>query len=373
MSVTVRPYRNTGGWEVDILFRLPNGRRHRERSKAPVSSKSGAQRWGEDRERHLLQHGLPQVKKEVPTLKDFASRFIDGHARANQQKPSAIAAKESILRVHLIPQLGSKKLDAVTTEDVQRLKQYLSGRAPKTVNNALTVLNTLLRKAVEWGVIEVMPCRIRLLSNPRTSTRFHDFMEFEGLVRSATALGWRAKLAVLLGGEAGLRLGEITALEWKDVDLAQRQLCVQRSEWHGHVTAPKGGRLRHVPLTAQLGEALRSHRHLRHARVLCDDAGEPLTAKMVSDLVRRAARSAELTNRGVHVLRHTFCSHLAMRGAPTRSIQELAGHREAGTTQRYMHLSPAAIEGAIRLLDAPRVPVSRGDMLETVEASSGKA
>ena len=53
---------------------------------------------------------------------------------------------------------------------------------------------------------------------------------------------------------------------------------------------------------------------------------------------------------GVHRLRHTFCSHLAMRGAPARAIQELAGHRDLITTLR-MHLSPAPVEGAIRLLD----------------------
>ena len=55
------------------------------------------------------------------------------------------------------------------------------------------------------------------------------------------------------------------------------------------------------------------------------------------------------------MLRHTFCSHLAMRGAPARAIQELAGHRDLTTTQRYMHLSPAALDSAIRLLDSPGV------------------
>ena len=70
---------------------------------------------------------------------------------------------------------------------------------------------------------------------------------------------------------------------------------------------------------------------------------------------------------GVHILRHTFCSHLAMRGAPARAIQELAGHQDLGTTQRYMHLSPAAIENAIRLLDGP---TARGDNLETEEEQS---
>jgi integrase len=63
--------------------------------------------------------------------------------------------------------------------------------------------------------------------------------------------------------------------------------------------------------------------------------------------------------------RHTFCSHLAMRGAPARAIQELAGHQDLSTTQRYMHLSPAAIEGAIRLLDSPISLPRRGDNGET--------
>lgn len=61
-------------------------------------------------------------------------------------------------------------------------------------------------------------------------------------------------------------------------------------------------------------------------------------------MVRRAARRATV-KAGVHILRHTFCSHLAMRGAPARAIPELAGHQDRGTTQCYMHLSPAAIGG----------------------------
>src|SRR5687767_7734742 len=118
MSVTIRPYRH-GGWEADIRFRLPNGRRYRERGKAPGTSKSVAQRWAEDRERHLLLHG-PQLKrrpaKEVPTLKEFATRFLDEHALANRQKPSGVASKESILRIHLVPALGCRKLDAIRNE-----------------------------------------------------------------------------------------------------------------------------------------------------------------------------------------------------------------------------------------------------------------
>ena len=361
--VKVRPYRR-GGWEVDIRGVLPDGTQRRERRRAPTTSKSGAQRWARTRERELLLPRPQAPRKEVPTLRAFAPRFLEGYARANRLKPSGIAGKESILRVHLIPALGAKRLDAITNEDVQRLKARLGQKAAKTVNNVLTVLNTLLRVATDWDVIGQMPCRIRLLATPKTVAAFHDFAAFERLVAAATAVDQRARLIALLGGEAGLRCGEMMALEWADVDLTLRQLSIARSDWKGHVTATKGGRPRHVPLTNRLHEALSRHRHLRGRRVLTRTDGRPLTQKMVQDFMKWAARRANLRP-GVHILRHTFCSHLAMRGAPARAIQELAGHQDLSTTQRYMHLSPAAMERAIRLLDEPAPVRSRGDIVET--------
>ena len=87
-------------------------------------------------------------------------------------------------------------------------------------------------------------------------------------------------LLVLLGGEAGLRCGEMMALEWADIDLDKRQLCVARSEWKGHVTMPKGGRLRYVPLTRRLAEALRGSVTYA-ARGCCAWRWQPLTQKVV--------------------------------------------------------------------------------------------
>ena len=133
--------------------------------------------------------------------------------------------------------------------------------------------------------------------------------------------------------------------------LVTGQVSVQRAVWNGHVTVPKGGRVRHVPLTTRLATTLRTHRHLRGVRVLTTKE-RALTQRMVQHVILRMARRAHVPQ-GVHILRHTFCSHLAMRGAPARAIQELAGHRDLSTTQRYMHLSPAAKGAAIRLLDEP--------------------
>ena len=89
---------------------------------------------------------------------------------------------ESILRWHLVPRLGSKHLDAITNEQVPRLKLALTQRAPTTVNNVLTVLSTLLKKAVEWGELARLPCAIKLLPNPKTTMGFHDFDQYERLL-----------------------------------------------------------------------------------------------------------------------------------------------------------------------------------------------
>ncbi|MDH3285520.1 MAG: hypothetical protein OEQ13_12340 [Acidobacteriota bacterium] len=73
-----------------------------------------------------------------------------------------------------------------------------------------------------------------------------NFSEFERLVAASEAIDGNTHLVVLLGGEAGLRCGEIMALEWGDVDLKREpaHLVVRRSEWKGHVTAPKSERIR---------------------------------------------------------------------------------------------------------------------------------
>jgi integrase len=247
----------------------------------------------------------------------------------------------------------SLKLDEIRTEHVQRLKTRLSELNPKTANNVLTVLNTMLRVAKDWGLISELP-KIRLLKWQPPEMEYYDFPAWEALTRAAEAIDPQILLTVLLGGEAGLRAGEIVALEQSDVDFRRGVLKISRAEREGQVTSPKGGRGREVPMTDRLADALRKARHLAGDRVLRRSDGlasveRPLLSKWMARAQKRAGLRA---NGGIHILRHTFCSHLAMRGAPLMAIKELAGHRQVSTTMRYMHLSPAAKESAIALLNA---------------------
>ena len=122
-----------GGWEVDISVSYADGSSVRERKKAPASSRSGAKRWGEARERELLLLGPNQPRKDVPTLAEFWPRFVDGYARASRHKPSGIESKKSHVRTHLVGPLGDKRLDRIGDEDVQQLKGTIDG-GNKTAN-----------------------------------------------------------------------------------------------------------------------------------------------------------------------------------------------------------------------------------------------
>ncbi len=201
-----------------------------------------------------------------------------------------------------------------------------------------------------------MPCRVRLLRTHTKEMEFYDFADFARLAVAAEKLGSSQALVVLLGGDAGLRAGEMIALEWPDIDFSRGVITVARSEWDGQVTSTKGGRSRRIPMTDQLVAMLQSHRketQLRGDRVLLAAQGGRVTHETLWEWMASSQRRAGMRVNGkLHILRHTFCSHLAMRGAPARAIQELAGHANLSTTQRYMHLSPAAKDQAIELLNS---------------------
>jgi integrase len=363
MRVAVRQYKKQKGMvEVDFTVPLPNGKKHRVR-KVLQMPKSAALRWGEEQARLLLTSGLPGRKQEVPTLKEFAPQFLSLYANANRQKPSSIASKETILRVHLVPVLGNQCLDAITPVQVQQLKLHLKHKARKTVNNVLNVLSVLLKAAVELGVMAQLPCTIRLLPTVRKEAAFHDAASYQRLLDAAREHDWRTHLVVLLGGKAGLRVGEIVALGWKDVDWDRGVIHVRASDWKGQLTSPKHGVGRTVAISDDVAATLRQYRHLRSGRVVCREDGRPLTRQGAWSLVRAAARQANVRT-GVHILRHTFCSLLAAKGANMRMVQELVGHRDLALTQRYTHVTSEALHATVRLLDGPAEPVERGGIVE---------
>ena len=403
MTIRIRPARGcTDGtrWEYSFVIVWPEGGSVRERRNAPVTGKSAARRWSEARERAVIAAGKgaysataapEEPAPAVPTLAEFATSFLENHARANRQKTSTIRSKEGILRTHLIPLLGTKRLGQIDDEDVQRLKASLAAHAPKTVNNVLVVLGKLLRVAVAWKKISTVPCTIELAKVQNLVVKFYEFPEYARLTNAAAKIDARALVVILLGGDAGLRMGEMLALRWCDVDFARKQLKIERATVEGTTSTTKGNKSRIVPMTDALADALKALRHLKGELVLYtdgDDGPEACTHSTVRAWLLAAERRAGLATQavtklktgktrifwrdsGLHKLRHTFCSHLAMRGASPKAIQELAGHENMTTTMRYMHLSPGARRSAIDLLN--RREQEHGATMEQATRSEAKA
>jgi integrase len=270
-------------------------------------------------------------------------------AKANGNKPSTMDAKERILRLHLLPVLGQASIDAIGDAEVQKVKLALAGKAAKTQACVLAQLGTMLKSAERWNLIARAP-HIDLPRVVQTEMEFYDFDEWEQLVTGADKAGPMVLAMVLLGGEAGLRRGELVALE--QGDCGSTEIVIRRNEWQGIVGTPKGGKTRRVPMTERLRLAVAMVRHLRGKRLLWQPSGRRVGVPTLQSWLETASRRAGLPeSRDIHKLRHTFCSHLAMRGATAKAIQELAGHADIATTMRYMHLSPAHKSDAIKLLE----------------------
>jgi integrase len=295
-------------------------------------------------------------------------------------KASSIEAIGSILRIHILPFVGTRRLDELTDAAITDLKEvWLQGghqyvdqygklrkaRAtskPKTWNNRLTVLLSMYTYAVKRKppVLERMPCSIELLPvDVGDEAKWYDHETYERLVEASREVDPRVHAVVLLGGEGGLRRGEVLGLNLTGIDFRNGQFFVRRNVFFQKgkyiEDTPKGGKSKPVPCTPRLLAALKACRHLRGERLLYDDEGAPVTPKLLKLWIQRAEKQANLEQTGrFHILRHTFCSHAAVAGVPARTIQEAARHSDLGTTQRYMHLSPSALKEGIEMLARSR-------------------
>jgi integrase len=358
MSVRQARYRNpTNGrwrtyWTVDVQFRHSDGRVERIRKVSPVQTKRGAEQYERELRQSLLEgnHGQDKrVEVKVPTCAEFAKEFLRTYAKANN-KPSEYESKVATFKNHLNPAFGKMTIDRIGAKEIEQFKarKLEEGYSPKSVNNWLTALRRMLSLAHEWELISGVP-HVKWLKFPEPEIDFLNFEEADRLVRGAEP-GWSAM--ILTGLLTGLRHGELIGLRWEDVDLVAGRLMVRQSIVRKVVGTPKNGRKREVPMSPELCDALKRHRHLRGEYVFCQDNGEALYQDITKWPLWRACRRAGLRRIGWHCLRHTFASHLVMRGVPLKAVQEMMGHATIEMTMRYSHLSPDVKRDAVKLLDS---------------------
>jgi integrase len=363
------------GWiEYDIVAVWPNGEHERERRQCPLQTMTGARAWAKERERELYALGPPSTRKARArvTWAKFWIEFKRLHFTSGPRgalKPSQVASIESHWTHHIAPFWGWRALDDTTAHLVlewltalqapaeSRRGKIKTARRPKTINNILITFNTMLSRAEEWEIAPRGLPRAKLLRVAKPEIEFYHADELRQLLEGAWRCGLDVAIAVLLGARAGLRAGEIIGLRGSDVAPHRDELLIQRSIWKGKIHAPKSGKPRRVPIPEDLAAHLRAVK----GYVLANKDGSPLSGRQLQHLVRRAELAAGIADASgrLHRLRHTYASLLVMKGAPLAVVQALLGHAEIATTMRYAHLSPGALEDAVKLL---------GDGGETMQA-----
>lgn len=377
-------------WTYRKRVQLPNGRSIRIAGSPSLNT----QRAAEQAERAHIERVLnpPKVELERRKMGDVFDRFLDEHDVNANNKASTRASKKTVIDRHIRPHLGGKYLDEIDVAVIATLtatlhktpsgkvsaEQRASGKiptlGPKTVKEILQTLARCLRWTLELGWVEKIP-KVRMPKVDQTEIRFLDDAELAALLEKAAAEPmWFC--AIALAVDAGLRRGELRALKWTDVNEVTNRIVVARAMWRRVEGSPKSRKPRSIPMTKRLLAALDANKatKLRGPYVLSTAAGGAFGDEHMHDTISRLARVAKLTDCAWHTLRHTFCTRLAMRGVPARSIQELAGHASITTTMRYMHVVPGATDVAIAALDAAdAVRAQGGHKPETDSAKPSEA
>ena len=218
-----------------------------------------------------------------------------------------------------------------------------AGRAATTIARRIAAVRSFYRHQTLIGARGDNPAaELELPRRRRTLPRTLSPGEVERLIDAATGTGARAMrdraLVELLYG-AGLRVSEAVGLDRGGVDLEQRLVrCLG-----------KGSKERIVPIGREAVESLR--RYLAHGRPVLDKRhrrelflnaqGGALTRAGAFLILRKLAAAAGLEPERVHphLLRHSFATHLLEGGADLRSVQEMLGHADLSTTERYTHVS----------------------------------
>jgi integrase len=280
-------------------------------------------------------------------FRDFAAEYLE-YSHANKAR-SSYERDVTTIEKHLVPVWGDLHLHRITGKDIEAYKvQRLEKVTASTVNREISCITNMFNKAVEWEYLRESPAaRVKKLKTGVQHFRYLSYEEMERLLDACKqSPNPQLQVFVTTALNTGMRLGELTALEWQDVDFKRGMIRVDNKEDH-HT---KNYEPRTIPMNDRLIEVLSKHpRRLDSPYVFARKGGEKFRRMRRS--FENSVKRAGIPHVRFHDLRHTFASHLVMGGVDIRTIQELLGHKDIRVTMRYAHLAPDHMRNAVKVLD----------------------
>jgi integrase len=322
-------------------FRDAAGKEHARHFKRKVD----AQRWLDEMTAAMVSGQYVDPAAGRVTVRQYAEQW-----RASQVHRATTAAHvETMLRRHVYPDLGPKRLSSVLSSDIQALVKRLSlDLAPSTVGVVHRILAGIFKAAVRDRRIAASPCEGTKL--PKVHRRRVEPMTLEAVEALTEAMPDRYRALLILSAGTGLRQGEVFGLTVDRIDFLRRQLTVDRQlvtmpDRAPYLAPPKTqASVRVVPLPQAVIDALAAHLAAWPTDdfVFTTELGTPIRRTGFSERVwRPAVRRAGLSGVTPHSLRHFYASLLIRHGESVKTVQARLGHASAAETlDTYSHLWP---------------------------------
>jgi integrase len=318
------------------------------------------------------------------TVAEYLTQWL-GRVVRQDRRPKTYQGYEGVVRLHLIPALGKKRLGKLTAQDVRvfitRIRQECqcckhgwdaqrqtprccslgqccqSRLSPRMVQSIHAVLRNALESAVREEVIPRNVAKLVQVPAPRYKVN-RGLTAQQAKATMAAAIEHRLAALYVLALYLGLRRGELLGLRWQDIDLNGAKLEIvnnlQRVGGALRLVPPKTeDSARTVPLPPQCAEALRDHREQQnteranagpdwedHGFVFPSRRGTPMEPDNLRRSWAQIRESAGLGNARFHDLRHTCVTLLLDVGAPPHVVREIVGHSDIEVTMTiYAHVS----------------------------------
>ncbi len=340
-------------WFIDFRYTDKDGVRRRFRRDASVQTYAAALAEAARLMKRAAESGVVE-EAEAAAAKAVCityRSFVEGpfeRLYMPTYRPATSRRYRELHNQRVMAFFGEARLEDIGSSDYRAFAASLHEDHVQT-KGPLTLVRTVVRAAHESGYLAQVPDFPRGLVV--MSRKIPDAPSLEEIASMLSAPGWLG-LAIALAALAGLRMGEVRALQVRDVDFDGHRILVRRALSEDQSLTPKSGHEREVPLAAALEGRLREavRDKLPGARVVVDDAGQTPKRQHVLNRLKRFQQRNRLRERSFHSLRHFFISQLMRGGAGAEAVRVLAGHSKLEMTQRYAHADSADLRAAINKL-----------------------